>query len=117
MTATIEDLKPTPFKITVRGVDLECKTIRLSHAMIIASVGSIFNDIKNSSVDDIKRAETEMIAIIPEIIPSLKDIELDGITIMDIITQLGPHMKPTDVEFLEKNGVKINDDPKAEKAG
>lgn len=117
MSLSIEDLKPQNFKITVKGVELECKPLKLSHTLIMASVGAIFNDIKNSSVEDIKRAEKEVNSIIPELIPELTNVELDGSTTMDVITQMMASVKPSDVQFLEKNGVELNSDPKAEKAG
>ncbi len=44
MSNTIEDLKPKPFKIVVKGVTLDSKPLRLSHALTIAKIGNVFQD-------------------------------------------------------------------------
>jgi len=117
MGLTIEDLKPKDFTINIRGVELTCKPLKLEQTMLIASVGNIFNDVKNASEDDIKKACRAVEKIIPEIIPQLASVELDGGLILEIIPLIMPTVTPSDEEFLQKNGVKTDADPKAEKAG
>jgi len=35
---TIADLQPKPFTVTVGGVELKCKPLRLSHALILSKM-------------------------------------------------------------------------------
>lgn len=117
MTLTIDDLKPKSFKITVKGVELECKPLRLSHTLTISKMGEIFQDAKNASTADIKDAEKGMDDVISELIPELSGVELDITSVLEIITQMMEQVKPSDVDFLEKNGVKLDESPKVEKIG
>lgn len=82
----------------------------------MASISDIFSNLKDSTPESIKRADKEIQSVISEIIPSL-DFELDGATTMEIITKLMNSTTPSDVEFLNKNGVELNASPKAEKVG
>lgn len=115
MGLTAEDLRPKNFKITIKGVELECKPLKLSHTLVIGSVGDIFSNIKDADIDTIRKAERELAEILPEIIPDLSGIELDGETMMDIITLVMESTTPSDAKYLEQNGVKKDVDPKAEK--
>lgn len=113
MPLTIEDLKPKPFKITVKGVDLMCQPLRLSHALIIAKIGDVFADPKLATKESIQSAEKDIDEIIAELIPELAGISLDMGSILAIITQLGSHNEPSDNAELNERGVNLNPDPKA----
>lgn len=117
MSLTVQDLQPKNFTIKVKGVELDCKPLKLSHTLLVASVGDIFNNLSTSTPESIKKAEAEINSVIADTIPSLKDIELDGATTMEIITQLMQSTVPSDVKYLDENGVKLNASPKAEKVG
>lgn len=117
MGLTIDDLQPKDFTINLNGVELTCKPLKLSHTLALASVGSILDNINNASIEEIKRVEKNVYAVIPEIIPELTGKTLDGNTILNIITQVMTASQPSEIEFLEKNGVKIDSDPKAQKVG
>ena len=114
---SIEDLKPVKFKINIRGVDLNCSPLRLSHALIVAKIGEVFQDPKSAKSADIKQAQADMDEVIAELIPELQGIELDMTDTIDLITQLTDSNVPTDNKFLKESGVQF-DDPKAKvKAG
>lgn len=117
MGLTIEDLKPKTFEIIVQGVKLNCKPLRLSHALVISKIGEVFKDTKSASKQEIKQAEVDMDEVIAELIPELKGIELDISNLMDLITQLMEHIQPSDNKELSDKGVQFNDDPKVEKNG
>jgi hypothetical protein len=82
----------------------------------MASISDIFSNLKDSTPESIERADKEIHLVISEIIPSL-NFELDGATTMEIITKLISSTTPSDVQFLEQNGVKLEASPKAEKVG
>jgi len=117
MSLSIDDLRPKNFTITVKGVELECLPLKLSHTLTIASIGNVFENISGMTYESSKKLDTDIRRLIDEVIPSLQDKEIDGMTMMDIITKIGEGSMPSDVEFLDKNGVELNVDPKAEKAG
>lgn len=117
MSVTVDDLKPKNFKVNIKGLELECKPLRLSHTLIIGRTGEVLSDPKSASVADIKEAEKNMDDLFAELIPELKDVQLDTMTIMELITQLVDNSQPSDSKFLEENGVKLDADPKVEKAG
>lgn len=113
MGVTVEDLKPKNFKVTVKGVELESKPLRVSHALVIAKIGNVFQDSKNASREDIKQAEADMDYVIGELIPELADVELDMTATMQLIEQLMEHVEPSDNAELKEKGVKFDSDPKA----
>ena len=116
MSLSLEDLRPKNFTITIQGVELECKPLKLSHTLTMASISDIFSNLKDSTPESIERADKEIQSLIADIIPSL-NFELDGATTMEIITELVNSTTPSDVEYLNKNGVKLDASPKAEKVG
>lgn len=117
MSVSIEDLKPKSFAVTVKGLELTCKPLRLSHALSISKIGEVFQNPKDFKHADIKQAEADMDTVIGELIPELKDTELDITCIMELITQMMEHIQPSDNKELEEKGVKIDSDPKAGKTG
>ena len=112
MSVTIDDLKPKNFKLNIKGVELESKPLRLSHALSIAKIGNVFQDTKNASRDDIKQAEVEMDEVIAELIPELAGVPLDMAATMQLIEQLMEQVEPSDNRELKDKGVKFSSDPK-----
>jgi len=54
MALTIEDLKPKSFTVNIKGVELQCKPLRMSHTLIISKVGEVFQNINTATRDQIK---------------------------------------------------------------
>lgn len=117
MGLTIEDLRPKSFKVTIKGVELGCKPPRLSHTLTIAKIGEIFKDTKSAKKEEVKQAEADMDEVIGELIPELKDFNLDMADVLELITQMMEHVKPADNKYLDKAGVKFDANPKAKKTG
>jgi len=117
MALTIEDLKPKSFTVNIKGVELQCKPLRMSHTLIISKVGEVFQNINTATKDQIKQAETDMDEVVGELIPELKDIELDMNATLDLITQMMEQVQPADNKELNDKGVSFDADPKAEKIG
>lgn len=114
---TIDDLKPKNFKITLKGVELESKPLKLSHALMIARLASVFNDVNSASKKQIQDAEKDLEEVIAELVPDLKDVQLDmGLTI-ELITQLMENIQPEDTKELNEKGVSFDADPKVERIG
>lgn len=113
MSVSVDDLRPKPFVVTVKGVELQCKPLRLSHALSVAKVGNVFQSPEKSSTEQIKQAEKDMDTLIEELIPELKGIELDVSSILELITQLMEQIQPEDNKELEEKGVSFEADPKA----
>lgn len=113
MPLTLEDLKPKSFKVTIKGIELESKPLRLSHALMISKIGGVFQDIKNASKQDIKQTEADFDEIIEELIPELKGIQLGLGDITDLIAQLMESIQPSDNKELQEQGVKFDEGPKA----
>jgi len=109
----VQDLKPKPFTVTVKGVELESKPLRLSHALTIAKIGNVFQDTANASQSDIKQAETDMDSVIEDLIPELKGVSLDMQSTIELIGQLMGEIEPSDNKELREKGVAFDTDPKA----
>ena len=114
MALTIDDLKPKDFKINVKGVELACKPLRLSHALIVAKLGDVFQNPKNYNNEEIRKAETDIDELISELVPELKGIQLDTMTMLDVITQLTDSNDPSENKELKEKGVSFESDPKDE---
>lgn len=114
---SIEDLKPKSFKVNVKGVELDCKPLRMSHTLVISKIGDIFQNISKSKVEDIKQAEKDMDEVVADLIPDLKGIELDMQSTLDLITEMMKQIQPADNKELNDKGVEFNTDPKVEKLG
>jgi hypothetical protein len=117
MSVTIDDLKPKNFKINVKGVELECKPLRLSHTLVLAKIGEVFKDPKTASKNEIANAENDLNEIFGELIPEIKGIQLDMQSTLEVMTQMMETIEPSDNKELAERGVKFNDDPKAERTG
>lgn len=114
---TIEDLTPTPFNITIKGVEVECQPLRLSHALKITRMANVFENPAKASDADLERAETDMDKLVGDLIKDLKGVKLDVQTTIDLLGQLMTHIMPSENKELEELGVKVDSDPKAPKAG
>lgn len=117
MPLTIEDLKPKNFKVKLKGVELESKPLRLSHALMVVKLSEIFQNPDKATKEQIKQAEADMDELIAELIPDLKDIQLDINSTSDLITELMNHVQPSDNKELTDKGVKFDADPKAQRTG
>lgn len=113
MAVSVDDLKPQPFKISVKGVEVTCSPLRLSHALMIARVGNTFQDPTQATTDQMRNAEREMDEIIAELIPELKDVRLDVAAVLEVVNQLMDHIQPADNKELKDKGVSFDTDPKA----
>lgn len=114
MALSIDDLKPKDFKINVKGIELTCKPLRLSHALIVAKLGDVFQNPKNYNNEEIRKAETDIDELISELVPELKGIQLDTMTMLDVITQLTDSNDPSENKELKEKGVSFESDPKDE---
>lgn len=114
---TIDDLKPKNFKITIKGVELESKPLKLSHGLLIARLSGIFNNLAEAKKEDIKAAEKDLEEVISELIPDLKDVPLDMSMTVELISQLMDAAQPDDNKELSDKGVSFDADPKAERIG
>lgn len=112
MSISIEDLKPKPFTITIKGVKMECKPLRVSHALTVSKMGSIFNDPSQYSKKQIKEAEQDLDEVIAELVQDIKDIHLDLDATLEVITQLTETMIPTENKELAEAGVELTKGPK-----
>lgn len=117
MALTIEDLKPKSFTVNIRGVEVSCKTPRLSHILVISKVGESFQNISDLKREQIQEAEKDFDWVVAELMPELKDVELDMQSVIDVITQIMEKIQPEESKELSDKGVKFDTDPKAEKIG
>lgn len=115
MSITADDLTAQPFTIEIKGKTLQAKPVKMRHALIMAKLGNIFNNLQEASDEDIERADKKFTEIIEELIPELKGVDLDMQTTVDILGKLMESVEPTDNQELKKSGVTF-DDPKAPKS-
>lgn len=113
MSLSIEDLKPQDKIITVGGVEVTCKPLRLSHALVLTQMGEIFQNPKNAKYEDMQKAEQNMDKLLSELIPELAGVNLDLNKTMEILTQMMVMIEPADNKELRERGVKFDNDPKA----
>ena len=112
MSITLEDLKPKTFTVTIKGVELQCKPLRLSHALTVQKVGEVFSNVDTVDAKDILQAQRDLDNVIYELIPELKGIELDVTATAELMGQLQANTEPADSKELQKEGVQLNADPK-----
>lgn len=117
MSINVQDIIPKNFKIKIKGNEIDCKPLRLSHALAISKLGDVFQNPKSYSTDQIKQAEIDLDNVISELVPELAGLQLDVGTIIEIITQMMTQIEPADNKELREKGVKLNADPKAERTG
>lgn len=117
MALTIDDLRPKNFKVNIKGVELECKPLRMSHTLIVSKIGDIFQNVSTSTNEQITQAQKDMDQVIADLIPELSGIELDMSATLELITQMMDQVQPDDNKELSDKGVSFDTDPKAEKIG
>lgn len=118
MGLTVEDLKPKSFTVTIKDVELQCKPLRLSHALVVAKIGNVFQDAAKATKQEIKSVEKDLDELIVELIPELMGTELDMTATTELIQQWMDNIAPSDNKELAEKGVKFNtDDPKEKKIG
>lgn len=116
MGLTVEDLKPKPFTIKIKEVELECKPLRLYHALVVSKIGNVFQD-KDATKEQFKQAQADMDEVIGELIPELKEVQLDVGSTLKLISQMMENISPADNKELKKHGVKFDTDPKVPRTG
>jgi hypothetical protein len=112
VSVDITDLIPKPLKITIKGLEIEAKPLRLSHALTLAKVGTVFQDLEKASKPDLKAAEEELDEIIGELIPELAGHALDINVQMELIGKLMETITPSENKELNESKVSLPDDPK-----
>jgi hypothetical protein len=114
MGTTISDLIQKDFTINVDGVDLSCKPLRISHALIVSKVGDVFQNPSKYSAEEILQSEKDMDLVIGQLVPQLagKQITINALT--DIISQMMSSTQPNDDKYLQDNGVRFDSDPKVQ---
>lgn len=117
MSLSINDLQPKNIKITIRGVEITSKPLKLKHALQLAKVGVVFQDLQNASNQDIDLAEKSVTDIFGELMPELKSVELTVADTMTVLNQLMETIEPEDNKELDKLGVKFDKDPKGKETG
>lgn len=113
MSVTLDDLQAKNFIIEVKGVQLNCAPLKLSHALIMSKLGSIFENANKATSDEIKQAEKDLDGVLEEIIPVLKGKVFDMNFKMEVLTKVMESIQPDDNKELEANGVQLPTDPKA----
>ena len=117
---TTSDLQPKPFKIKIQDKNYLCKQPRLSHRLIIGRVQPLFtaaDDLANGKSTDITATqmidyENDLDAMIQDLIPELKGIQLDIVDLAEIIGQIMEVMLPEESKELKEAKVEVSD-PKA----
>lgn len=117
MSVSLSDIQPKPFIINIKGVELSCNPLRLSHALILTKIGNVFQNTDDATKETIKQAEQDMDEVIAELIPELQGTQLDVGSIMEVIAQMMDTIEPSDNKELREKGVKFDSDPKAQKIG
>ena len=117
MSIGLSDLQPKPIQVTIKGVELTSKPLRLKHALTLAKIGAVFEDASKATSQEIDRAQAEVDSVFAELIPELKDIELDMSATMELLQQLMSNIEPSENKELNESGVKIDSDPKVQVTG
>jgi hypothetical protein len=113
MSVDVSDLKPKPFKITLQDIELECQPLRLSHALVVAKIGKVFQDPDKATKEQMKQAEADFDELVGELIPDLKGVQLDLPKTIALLEQLLSSIDPADNKELKEKGVTFDSDPKA----
>lgn len=117
MSVNIEDLKPKPFKVILRGIELDCKPLRFSHALALAKLGNVFKEVDKATKEEIRQAEIDIDEVISELIPDLAGVELDISSLLVLMEQLMKQIEPSDNKELREAEVDLPTDPKAPVSG
>lgn len=118
---SVEDLRPQPFKITIRGVELDCKPLRMEHGLLISKIAAVFQNMDKATRKDIVTAQEDFDYVVASLVPELKDIELNIDDSLTVIEQMQTGSEPTDDQYLKEQGVQLGDPkvqaPEKETAG
>jgi hypothetical protein len=113
----ISDLLPRDKQITVRGVELTVKPLRLSHVLKLSKIGETIQNPSKCSDDEMVAAEYDLNTLINELIPALNGQTLEFGVLIEAMTALMETVEPSDSKELTARGVKLDSDPKAGKSG
>lgn len=117
MSINIEDLQPKSFEVTIKGQTTMCKPPRLSHIFILSKIGNLFQSPDSASAVDVKQAEKDLDEVFGDLIPELKGVALEMQAVIDLITQIMENVSPAENKELDKQGIKLDTDPKVERTG
>lgn len=117
MSINLDDLKPKPFKIKLKGHELTSQPIRLAHALTMMKLGPVLEAPTDYTNEKLKESANELQALFVELIPELEGIELDITLTSDLIQQLMDNIQPSDNQELKEQGVKVTSDPKVPRSG
>lgn len=118
MSASIQDLQPKEFDITIKGVKLRCKPLRVSHALVVTKLGDIFSNPKDYNTKQIRQAQADLDEVIGDLVPELKGIELGYEETAELIGQMMDGTQPEDDAKLKEAGVEFEvSDPKVQGGG
>ncbi len=107
--ATIEDLRPQPFTITIRDVSLQCNPLRLEHGLLVAKIAAVFQNMDKVTRQDIITAQQDFDYVVTSLVPELKDIPLNIDDSLSVIEQMQTGSEPSDDKYLKEQGVKLGD--------
>jgi hypothetical protein len=85
--------------------------------MIVSKIGTIFNDPASATKQQIKQAEADLDELIAELIPDLKDIQLDVSSITEAISGMMQGIQPTEQQELEEHNIEFDSEKKVERDG
>ncbi len=118
MALTIDDLQPKNFKVVIGdGLELDCKPPRLSHILALSKLGDVFTNSKDYTRIQIVQAEQDFDWVIGELVPELRGKSLEFKYVTEIIGQIMSNVAPEETKDLDKLGIKVDSDPKAEGRG
>lgn len=112
MSITLAELQPKPFTINLDGLELTCKPPRLSHTLVLAKIGNVFENIDKSNKQAITQAEQDLDEVLAELIPELKGNQLSIKHLISVISQIMQNVQPEDNRELKEKGVTFDTDPK-----
>jgi hypothetical protein len=113
MSVSINDLQPQPFTVKIKGQEIQSQPLQLKHALVLAKMGSIFQDPAKATGEQIESAQADITKVFNELMPDLVGVTLDMQMTMEIMTQVMNQIDPEDNKELEKHKIKLNADPKA----
>lgn len=109
----INDLLPKEKTITVQGVELTVKPMRLRHALHLSKIADVFTNHEKYKAADIDEADKLIHEIVGELIPQLAGKELSFDLVGKLVGEMLNTVAPSDTRELDERGVKLDTDPKA----
>lgn len=114
---TLDDLKPKPFKVSLKGHEFECKPLRLSHTLTVSRLAELFNDSGKITMKSAKAAEKDLDELIADLIPELTGVQLDLNDSMHLLTQMVNSVEPEESKELSEANVQFDTEKKVERDG